>query len=153
MAKIINSHKKLTIEEIKEFETENQVSFTKKYKEFLIQWNGGYPEPNLFRVSDEQGVSVLNEFYGIGDMYSNLADYIDIYEYRLPDGFLPIANDPGGNIICLGTQEPYYEKIYFWDHEQEPEDAEDMSNMYFLADNIDDFLDNLYEDTDEKKGH
>ncbi|MDM5186393.1 SMI1/KNR4 family protein [Bacillus sp. DX4.1] len=149
MVKIVNLHKNLSLEEIEEFETEHQVSFTKKYKRFLMKWNGGYPEPSFFKVSDKQGVSVLNEFYGIGDIYSNLGDYIDIYEYRLPDDFVPIANDPGGNVICLGTKEPYYEKIYFWDHEQEPEDPDDMSNMYFLASDIDEFLNSLYEDDDE----
>ncbi|WP_324611561.1 SMI1/KNR4 family protein [Bacillus massiliglaciei] len=36
---------------------------------------------------------------------------------------LPIADDSAGDVICIGTEEPYYEKIYFWDHEQEPEDS------------------------------
>lgn len=146
MAKILGSHKKLSLEEIERFEMENQVSLTNKYKNFLIQWNGGYPQPNTFKISDDQGISILNQFYGIGDMYSNIADYIDIYEYRLPDGFIPIANDPGGNVICIGTRNSYYEKVYFWDHEQETEYPNDMSNMYFLADDIDDFLEQLYED-------
>lgn len=37
----------------------------------------------------------------------------------------------------------------FWDHEQEPENPDDMSNMYFLANDINEFLDNLYEDIEE----
>lgn len=149
MVRIFNSHKNLSLEGIKDFEEEYRVKFTKKYEEFLIYWNGGYPEPNLFMISSEQGTSVLNNFYGIGEIPSNLGDYIDIYEFRLPEGFIPIANDPGGNVICLGTKEPYYDKIYFWDHEQESEDPDDMSNVYFLANNINDFLNNLYEDIEE----
>ncbi|MGY0692379.1 SMI1/KNR4 family protein [Virgibacillus sp. FSP13] len=149
MVKIIDSHKKLTLEEIDLFEVENNVKLTKMYKEFLLQWNGGFPEPSLFWISNEQGVSVLNKFYGIGDFYSNLEDYIDIYEFRLPYGFIPIADDPGGNAVCLGTIDPYYEKIYFWDHEQESEDLDYMKNMHFLADNINEFLDKLYEDEED----
>ncbi len=149
MVKFENSHKKLSMEEIEQFEVKSGVKLTEKYKRFLLKWNGGYPELSIFNISDELGKSVLNVFNGIGDMYDNLEKVIDIYEFRLAKGFIPIADDPAGNVICLGTEEPYYDKIYFWDHEQEPEDPDDMSNMYFLANDIDEFLDNLYEDTEE----
>ncbi|MGG1217943.1 SMI1/KNR4 family protein [Priestia endophytica] len=149
MAEIFGSHDNLSLEQIEEFEIENNVKLTELYKRFLLKWNGGKVTPNLFMISDEQGPSVLNVFYGIGDMYDNLTDFIDIMDERLPSGFIPIGDDPSGNVICLGTTDPYYDKIYFWDHEQEPEDPDDMSNMYFLANDIDEFLDNLYEDDDE----
>ena len=149
MAKIFGSHDNLSLEQIEKFEIKNNVKLTELYKSFLLKWNGGKAIPNLFMISDEQGPSVLNVFYGIGDMYDNLTDFIDIMDERLPLGFIPIGDDPSGNIICLGTKDPYYDKIYFWDHEQEPEDPDDMSNMYFLANDIDEFLDNLYEDTEE----
>lgn len=148
MVKILDSYKRLSLDEISEFELVNKVKFTKKYKGFLLQYNGGYPESNLFRISGNQGVTVLNQFYGIGDMYNNLEDYIDIYEYRLPCGFIPIADDPSGNVICLGTEGTFYDEIYFWDHEQESEDPNDMSNMYLLANNINEFLETLYSDTE-----
>ncbi|MGP4039066.1 SMI1/KNR4 family protein [Gracilibacillus sp. D59] len=149
MAKIFDSHDNLSLKQIEKFEIENNVKLTELYKSFLLKWNGGKVIPNLFMISDEQGPSVLNVFYGIGDMYDNLTDFIDIMEGRLPLGFIPIGEDPSGNVICLGTKDPYYDKIYFWDHEKEPEEPDDMSNMYFLANNIDEFMDNLYEDNKE----
>lgn len=149
MAKIYGSHDNLSLEQIEIFENENNIKLTEQYINFLLKWNGGKVTPNLFKISNEQGPSVLNVFYGIGDMYDNLTDFIEIMDERLPVGFIPIGDDPSGNVICLGTKEPYYDKIYFWDHEHEPEDADDMSNMYFLANGIDEFLYNLYEDTEE----
>ena len=149
MAKIFSSHDNLSLEQIEKFEIENNVKLTELYKAFLLKWNGGKVIPNLFMISDEQGQSVLNVFYGIGDMYDNLTDFIDIMDERLPLGFIPIGDDPSGNVICLGTMDLYYDKIYFWDHEQEPEDPNDKSNMYFLANDINEFLDNLYEDTED----
>lgn len=149
MAEIYSSHDNLSLEQIEVFENEMNIKLTKKYINFLLKWNGGKAIPNLFMISDEQGPSVLNVIYGIGDMYDNLTDFIEIMDERLPVGFIPIGDDPSGNVICLGTKEPYYEKIYFWDHEQEPEDPNEMSNMYFLANDIDEFLDNLFEDTEE----
>ena len=149
MAKIYGSHDNLSLVQIEIFENENNIKLTEQYINFLLKWNGGKVIPNLFMISNEQGPSVLNVFYGIGDMYDNLTDFIEIMDERLPVGFIPIGDDPSGNVICLGTKEPYYDKIYFWDHEQEPEDPDDMSNMYFLANGIDEFLDNLYVDTEE----
>ncbi|MYL59808.1 SMI1/KNR4 family protein [Virgibacillus halodenitrificans] len=149
MAEIYHSHDNLSVQQIEDFEIENNVKLTELYKKFLLKWNGGKVLPNLFKISDEQGPSVLNVFYGIGDMYDNLTDFIDIMYDRLPFGFIPIGEDPSGNVICLGTEDPYYEKIYFWDHEQEPDDPDDMCNMYFLANDIYEFLDNLYEDLEE----
>ncbi|MDF1508150.1 SMI1/KNR4 family protein [Robertmurraya sp. DFI.2.37] len=149
MVKIYDSHDNLSLEQIETFENENNIKLTEQYINFLLKWNGGKVIPNTFMISTEQGPSVLNVFYGIGDMYDNLTDFIEIMDERLPVGFIPIGDDPSGNVICLGTKDPYYDKIYFWDHEQEPEDPNDMSNMYFLANGIDEFLDNLYEDTEE----
>ncbi|MCY9340991.1 SMI1/KNR4 family protein, partial [Bacillus haynesii] len=143
------SHDQLSLEKIEQFESKNNVKLSDLYKEFLLKWNGGKARPNIFKISDAQGSSVLNVFYGIRDMYDNLEDFLDIMEDRLPEGFIPIAEDPAGNVICLGTNEPFYEKIYFWDHEEESENLDDMSNMYFLADNINEFLDNLYENDEE----
>lgn len=149
MEEIFGSHDNLSLEQIEKFEIENNVKLTEVYKSFLLRWNGGKVIPNIFMISDEQGPSVLNVFFGIGDMYDNLTDFKDIMDERLPLGFIPIGDDPSGNVICLGTKDPYCDKIYYWDHEQESENPDDMSNMYFLADDIYEFLDNLYQDPEE----
>src|SRR5699024_12370459 len=71
---------------------------------------------------------------------------------RLPEGFIPIGDDSNGNQICLGIKEPHYDHIYIWDHEDE-QDEPDMSNMYFVANDIWEFLDSLYDDADtDNKG-
>ncbi|WP_166000874.1 SMI1/KNR4 family protein [Bacillus sp. Cs-700] len=148
MVHIFGSHDNLSLEQISKFENEKNVKLPDHYVHFLRNWNGGKVKPNLFKIFDKQGPSVVNVFYGIGDMYDNLADFIEIMDERLPVGFIPIGDDPSGNVICLGTKEPYYDKIYFWDHEQEPEEPNDMRNMYFLANDITEFLDGLYRDTE-----
>src|SRR5690625_3759079 len=147
MIKLIKSHQKLTLDDIEKFESENKISLSKNYIIFLLKWNGGKPRPgNVFKI-DGYGESVLNVFNGIGDMYDNLTDIIDIYEYRLPKGFIPIGDDPEGNAILLGTLEPHDDHIYFWVQENESDlDELDMMNMYLLANNIWAFLDHLYED-------
>lgn len=149
MATISNAYEQLSPEQIERFEIARNLILPPKYKNFLLQWNGGSPVPDMFMISDEQGASVVNVFNGIGEMYDNLEKVMEIYEDRLPEGFIPIGDDPGGNVLCVGTKELYAEKIYFWDHEQEPEDPNEMTNMYFLANDIYEFLDALYEGSEE----
>src|SRR5690625_338176 len=103
MIKLIKSHQKLTLDDIEKFESENKINLSENYITFLLKWNGGKPRPgNVFKID------------GIGDLYDNLSDIIDIYEYRLPKDFIPIGDDPGGNALLLGTLEPHDDHIYFW---------------------------------------
>lgn len=89
---------------------------------------------------------MVNIFYGIGEMYDNLEKKIDIFDEIIDTGFLPIADDSGGNQICLGLSEKYFGDVYFWIHDEDPEN---MGNMYFLATDFEDFLEKLYNETDE----
>lgn len=149
MVKMLDTYNNLSPKDIKGFEIINNVKLTNNYKEFLLKWNGGTPEPTIFVISEEVGPSAMNYFYSIGDIENDndLEECLDIYEFRLPTGFISIGDDAGGNAILLGVSEPHYDHIYFWDHENESDlDEPDMSNMHFLADNIWSFLDKLYED-------
>jgi hypothetical protein len=44
------------------------------------------------------------------DLYKKL----DIYEDRIPNGFLPIASDPGGNLFLLVLIEDVNGSVFFW---------------------------------------
>jgi len=147
MVTLNDSYDKLSEKNIEDFECTNKVKLTSNYREFLFKWNGGTPDVAVFKVPQWKGITVMHYFYGIDDPDNDLEVYLDIYKFRLPEGFIPIGNDGGGNAILLGTTGPYYDHIYFWDHENEPDlEGPDMSNMYFLANNIWEFLDSLYED-------
>lgn len=66
-----------------------------------------------------------------------------IFDDIIELGFIPIADDSGGNQICLGLNKEFYGNIYFWIHDEDPGD---MKNMYFLADNFKEFIDKLYDE-------
>ncbi|MEP9405832.1 SMI1/KNR4 family protein [Peribacillus frigoritolerans] len=119
------------------------MTLPKQYVDFLLEYNGGYPQESIFKISDDEGESLVNKVYGIGDMKSNLAKVFEILEGEIPDGFVSIANDPGGNEILLGVSGEYQGKVYFWIHDIEPED--EMGNMFILADSFAEFLNNLYD--------
>jgi hypothetical protein len=144
----------VTLEQIKKLQLQTKIEFPKDYIEFIIQHNGGIPEPNFFEIPNQDGNgSYVDLFFGIDvPSYANLKDILEVYKNRLPEGFVPIGEDPGGNLICIGTRIPYIGNIYFWDHHDELDESglskKDMSNMYWLADNLFDFIDNLHEPED-----
>src|SRR5690625_7561985 len=76
LLKMTDTNSKLTAQDIEYFQKESNIRLTSNYKDFLLTWNGGYIEPHLFNISDEQGISGMNLFYGIGDMDDNLLDEI-----------------------------------------------------------------------------
>lgn len=136
-------NEKITLKDITEFENRCNINLPNEYKDFLLRYNGGYPKASTFKISDEYGESVVNKFYGIGNMKGNLDKVYEILDGELPEGFISIGSDPGGNEICIGIDEKYYGKIYFWIHDMESD--EELSNMFFLADSFTSFFENLYE--------
>ncbi|KTD85742.1 SMI1/KNR4 family protein [Paenibacillus etheri] len=136
----------LTESRLQDFERIIRVKLPQQYREFLLKNNGGYLRPYYFTISKEQGNGMVNIFYGIGEMYGNLNKKIDIFDDIMDIGFIPIADDPGGNQICLGLTEKPFGNIYFWIHDEDPED---MNNMYFFTKDFEEFLEKLYDETEK----
>jgi hypothetical protein len=143
MSEIVRIHDKVSLEQIENFEKTNNIELPKLYKNFLLEYNGGRVEPNVFKISSDEGESVVNVFYGIGNMKNNLEKKFEFFEEILEIGFIPIARDSGGNQVCLGIREEFNDQIFFWMHDEEYEEA--MDNMHYLAKNIKEFIDGLYD--------
>jgi hypothetical protein len=126
------------------FEHEWKTKLPEDYRTFLKTYNGGHPKPDCFNFDGEKTGSCINWFLGINNEEDDLAEYLKIYRRRIPKGFFPIADDPGGNLICIGTESKYFGKIYFWDHELETE-TPDFSNVKLISHTFNDFLNNLFE--------
>ena len=126
------------------------------YRAFLLEFNGGRPDPHDFDVPGwRHQESLVNNFYGIVPGESNdLVENAELLEDRVPSDFIPIAKDPGGNRILLSAEGPTRGSVYFWDHEEEPDDPgealDDFPNIYRLADDFDTFLEGLKPRDDEE---
>jgi hypothetical protein len=126
-------------------------SLPKEYRSHLLVNNGGKCKPDVFTFMEGNKLSKskIDWFLAIYDgKYDNLLKYIDIYKFeqkRIPEYFIPIAHDPGGNLICISCSCSDYGYIYFWDHEKEtPNNWEDCStNIYLIANSFDNFIANL----------
>jgi SMI1 / KNR4 family (SUKH-1) len=131
-------------------EARTSITLPADYRAFLLATNGGKPDPGDFFVPCWGGeFSQVHRFFGIHDGPSgNLEEWIVRYRDRLPESFIPIGLDPGGNLLLIGVAHDFTGHVYFWDHEDELDDdglsRKDMSNTFFLASSIAEFVASLF---------
>jgi SMI1 / KNR4 family (SUKH-1) len=146
-----DSQRKLHESEIKILEDTYKIKLHLDHKNLLLICNGGQTDKCLSHFENNGIIEkcVLNWILSISDdEYDNLETYIKnfkVNQKRLPDNLIPVCNDPGGNLFCISTYGDDEGKIYFWEHEFEVEDGEEpnYSNVFFVANSLEDFIDNL----------
>jgi hypothetical protein len=142
-------------ERIVRLEAELGVGLPDDYRRFLVACNGGFVGGRLwFRGPTPEGQSADAGVHHIGGFreqsHFSLEKRRDIYQSeqppRIPHELLWVMDDPFGNAICLGISGPYRGRVYFWDHEQEPEPedwdgtVEAAGNLQLLANSFTDFI-------------
>lgn len=143
MIENINEFGKLQEIELNDFEKENSIKLPKDYRDFLLEFNGGCPDPNR----NENPSTVVTYILGVhnGEYYASLYKHIDMFKNRLPVSSFPIATDPFGNLFLMSLHPEGHGHIYFWDHEGEPEyqDGHYTDNCSFVAYSFTEFINNL----------
>lgn len=157
---LIDNEPNLTLGDINLLEKKLSVNLPTDYKNYLLFHNGGHPEKHMFPLIDsklhyDNGVAWFLAFYE-GEYENLLGDY-NTYKNRIPKGFIPIARNSFSDLICLCVDGNKYGKLYFWDHNWEADEGEEVTfdNMYFIANSFTDFINSLYgykleEDNDGK---
>lgn len=124
------------------------------YREFLIACNGGHVGGRLwFTGSTPDGSSADAGVHHVGgfrsESYFSIPHVRAIYGARIPKSLLWIMDDPFGNAICLGLEGDLRGRVFFWDHESEPDPdvwdgrAETAGNIRLLALSFVDFVSGL----------
>ncbi len=145
-AKILDS-KPLDTKTLRRLESDYNIKLPEEYKNFLLKFNGGYPEPNIFSMTmnDQNNDGMIHRFLRVNhDEVDGIYYYLELYKERIPEEFLPIAYDPGSNLILIGISKSNHGKIYFWDHEDEGELVSN-NNVYFISNSINKFIGSLRE--------
>ncbi len=136
------------------------------YREYLARFGASMPnEVVVFRASASRPNDLPHElgyFYGGAAGRDDLARIISIYKGRIPNTVIPIADDGGGNQICLGIDGNERGKVYYWVHDyigdhDDPCDVEGylkrhgeamppevrLANLQLVADSFEEFIDRL----------
>jgi hypothetical protein len=102
--------------------------------------------------------SEVGVFYGKNEAKHTftLRQKLRVFRDRMPDGFLPFADDGLGNQLCFGLDAVLSPKVYWWNHDLEW-DAQDYEeetgktmpaeakyqNVYLVADSLEAFFKRL----------
>ena len=149
----------VTPEVVRHFERESGYDLPSEYGEFLsaygCQTPDGYAYFQYVDPYPRGPRGILNVFFGIdpGGGYDILGN-LEQYQGRIPSHLLPIADDPGGNIVCLCVRGANRGAVYFWDHNDEKTVGEGKepgdSNVYKLSDSFDHFIQGLELESNEE---
>lgn len=131
------------------------------YVEFLLAHNGGMVQPlrSLPRRFPIQGCKrdthgLVHVFFnvGTGDVV-DLAKEYETFRDRMPPGLLPIASDPGGNLICVACTGERGGQVFYWEQEFEANEDEGekvgWDNVYFIAESLEEFFRRLEVDEED----
>jgi cell wall assembly regulator SMI1 len=146
---------RLSAEGLNSIEKKLGIVLPDEYRSFLLKHNGGRPRPKcVFHFKNENGKScdsMVDWFLAIYDgEHDNFETYYKLYkarEARLPKELIPIAHDPGGNLICIAVSGEKKGSVFFWDHEKEADEHEpaDYRNVYLITNSFNEFIASLSE--------
>ncbi len=126
---IVDSEIDLTPEDLVEVEKKFNWKFPKAFKEFYLRYNGG-------ELADEYADNnfLLSGFipfkYGSASIERTYKDLVD--DFPALKGFVPFADDQGGNCFLISMQKKDYGKVYIW--------LMDEKELAFVIDSFDDLI-------------
>ncbi|WP_088810496.1 MULTISPECIES: SMI1/KNR4 family protein [Listeria] len=122
---------------IEEIEKKYSLVFPTDYAFYLQYYGNDYIKDNyLFTLSDSlekilnQNSFELDSIFGIDDDLNNLEKKILFYQDIIPSNLFPIADLPGGNLVCMDKEN---QQIYFWIHDE-------VEDTYLVARNFSEFI-------------
>jgi ankyrin repeat protein len=135
-----------------EIQAEFGFEFPPTYRAFLLEQNGGTFAQDVVYVEDgdeddEDKWCFVRDLYGVSterivaDADRGLVWHLKILRDRIPEEFIPIGSDYGGDQYCLGVRDPYTEMVWDWFHEGD--EAGSLANMSFVCNSFTRFLEGL----------
>ena len=114
------------------------------YREFLLQYNGGCPEPCTVDIpGHDEGCVDVRTLFGVLEKreVSGLSWNYAEYSKQFGPDFLPIARTDTNDIFFLNLGDDDPGIVQFWDSMEE----NSAMAMYRLGDSFSDFLGKIYE--------
>ena len=160
----INGNGKLDEKEIIKFEKEIGFELPEDYRQFLCEYNGGYPEPKyplftIYEMSVEE-IEEMGESTGLDWLFSmeKVRALTKEYDFEMLEKFIIIGAGLFGEILL--SENENMKGIYLWDSHWCITDIGDKDaaldeelnfSIYKISDTFNEFLNKLYYvDYDEK---
>lgn len=149
MIEITGREQKFKQEIFKEFQRKIGKQFPEDYIKFLQKYNGAEFEECVMDIK-YNGIRIvgIQGIFGVGlDEYSDLVKvYQQVGEY-LPQGYVAIAEESGGDMFCINLNSKGYGNVHYWMHEEnEPHDE-----LLKIAETFTEFLHLMEKDTNNEE--
>lgn len=124
----------MQLDSINKFEQEYEVTLPDNLKEFIIANNGGRPNLDIIKKLDGNEVEVNALLSFNKEDVENIYKVIDYFKGQFGGKIVPIATEPSGDYFCINLNN---NSIVYWEHE--------TNELSFIANNLDEFLNCLYD--------
>jgi len=116
------------------------------YRRFLLQFNGGKPSPAKFSIPEYDYDVTVDLFFHVDAAHRScdLCYCLREFDGDMPERFVPIGRNPGGNILLMDLSEDGKSPIFYWDVSNFHPSSSDEGNTYQIADSFSDLLDRLH---------
>lgn len=114
------------------------------YRRFMLEFNGGRPEPSgfVFATGGGKSDSAVRYFLTLDEREERytIQQFLNQYRDRIPPNTLPIACDSFGNLVLLDAGDRASGAVCFWDHEKENAEESTWDNVVVVAPSFSTFL-------------
>lgn len=132
------NYKGSSIDIIESVEHRLQITLPEDYKQFVLKYDGGYPNPNHFKVDGK--VEIFNNLISLDENeYNNIYEILEDLQDRIGDQLIPFAEDGFGNLLCFDYSAN--KNIVFWDHEKNYGDFKELPLVCFSFSSL---IENLF---------
>lgn len=132
------NYKGSSIDIIESVEHRLQITLPEDYKQFVLKYDGGYPNLNHFKVDGK--VEIFNNLISLDENeYNNIYEVLEDLQERIGDQLIPFAEDGFGNLLCFDYSSN--KNIVFWDHEKNYGDFKELPLVCFSFSSL---IENLF---------
>ena len=132
------NYKDSSIDIIESVEHRLQIALPGDYKQFVLKYDGGYPNPNHFTV--DGNVEIFNNLLSLDENETdNIYEILEDLQDRIGDQLFPFAEDGFGNLLCFDYSAD--KTIVFWDHEK---NYDDFKETTFVCSSFSSLIENLF---------
>ena len=131
-------YKGISMDIIESVEHSWQITLPDDYKQVALKYDGGYPNPNHFKVGEK--VEIFNNLISLDENEcDNIYEILEDLQNRLGDQLIPFAEDGFGNVLCFDYSAD--KSVVFWNHEK---NYNDFKEATFVCSSFSSLIEGLF---------
>ena len=138
-----NQHGILALNHLDRLEDSLGETLPTEYRAFLIENNGACLTPDeIIFPGKHEPYTLLDCMLGLHDAPESIDIVRKNVEFLIPEDALPIAEDHGGDLICIGLRGVHRGRIFYWQHDYSRPGVVDgdWHGMILLAESFNEFV-------------